>query len=784
MLPILLSFVLAVQDTSVQHRATARAQRRADAVARQARQAQAADSVRAVAAARDRPDAYADGGASDIVTRARASRDRNERLVTSYQVNVTQRIGVGIRALRRDRMLFGQELAAHIEWQRDGPSRVEVTGARQRIPVALRGDRVPEDLDANVMWLVIDPSADYLRLAGDDADGFVHPLSANAEGDYRYASGDTTTLTLPGGHVLRLLELKVTPRRADFNLMSGSLWFDADSYGLVRAVFAPARPFDIEIDGDSGDADDVPAMMKPIRATVRYVSLEYGLYDLRWWMPRYLATDLEAQMGPIKVPMRFERVYGGYRVQGGAEPVAGARRPAGSVRRQERDTTSDSTRIDADSLGKLIATCVQERVDSAAAQRDRDRAAGRHTLGVRIGQNRFQRECWRKLHQDDRWPTTVVIPADTASLLRGQGLGEPILQMGDVISEDELRQLGREIGAIPQRPWQVRPQLPLGVGAILKNARYNRVEALSLGLNGAIDFGRLSLDGLARIGVADREPNFELGLARPARNARYRLGAYRRLEAANPDTKPFSVLNSFNAFFTQRDDGEYYRTLGVELTGANSNAGWWSWRIYGQEERQALVHTNVGLPHLFHSASGFRPNIYAGAARQVGASLALRGTRVLGRNVLVGVEGTVDGASGTFDFARTTGTVRGTITGVGPLAIGLEGAAGTSAGPVPVQSLFYLGGPATLRGYTGGAMAGPSFWRGRIEAATQLPVARLAVFSDVGWAGARTAFSSGRPMWGVGVGASFLDGIIRLDLARRLRAPQAWRFDFYLDGIL
>src|SRR5436190_43241 len=143
--------------------------------------------------------------------------------------------------------------------------------------------------DAYVPWLVLDPAADYLRLAGDDADGFVHPLSESSEADYRFASGDTTSLSLPNGHTIRLLELQVRPRRADFKLMNGSLWFDADSYGLVRAVFAPARPFDIELDGDSGDADDIPAMMKPIRATVRYVTLEYGLYELRWWMPRYLA---------------------------------------------------------------------------------------------------------------------------------------------------------------------------------------------------------------------------------------------------------------------------------------------------------------------------------------------------------------------------------------------------------------------------------------------------------------------------------------------------------------
>ena len=729
-------------------------------------------------------DAYADPGAANLVAQARAQRARNERLVTGYSADVTQRIGVGLRALRRDRMLFGQELAAHIEWHRDGPSQIRVTGARERIPVAMHGDQVPDDLDAHVMWLVLDPSADYLRLAGDDADGFRHPLSEGSESDYRFSSGDTSTITLPNGSTIRLLELVVRPRRADFKLMNGSLWFDANSYGLVRAAFAPARPFDIELDADSGDADDIPAMLKPIRAEVRYVTIEYGLYETRWWMMRYVAVDAEAQASVLKVPVRFERTYEHYRVQGGTEPAPGARRPAGSVRPHDKGSYADSVRnaLPPDSLGKLIASCVQRMIDSAQAQRARERERG--GVQVRISTGRFDRQCSEQLNPDDRWPVTVSVPDDTASLLRSADLGEPILNMGDVISETELRQLGSEIGAIPQQPWMVRPQLPRGVGSILKDARYNRVEALSLGADAKIDFGRLSLDGLGRIGVADWEPNFELGLTRPGRNAAIRLGGYRRLAAANPDVKPFGIINSFGALLLQRDDGEYFRTLGAELTFANTNAGWWSGRVYYEGQRQAGVHTQASLPHLFSGTHVFRPNIVAQSATEAGGSLTLRGSHVLSRSAVLGADVTVDGATGTFDFGRVSGAVRTTITGIGKLAIGLEGAAGTSTGTVPVQSLFFLGGPPTLRGYTGGSIAGPAFWRGRMEVANQLPVVRLALFSDMGWAGPTAGFTSGRPLWGVGAGVSVLDGIIRMDVTKRLRQPQGWRFDVYLDGIL
>src|SRR3990172_1106849 len=143
-------------------------------------------------------DAYGDAGARSLVENARQRRERAERLVTSYRVTVKQRIGVGIRAFRRDRMLYGQEIVADIEWQRDGPSQVTVRGARQRVPVAILGDHVPDDLDANVKWLVFDPAADHLRVIGDDEDdGFSHPLRPGSEADYRFRSGDTTAITLP-----------------------------------------------------------------------------------------------------------------------------------------------------------------------------------------------------------------------------------------------------------------------------------------------------------------------------------------------------------------------------------------------------------------------------------------------------------------------------------------------------------------------------------------------------------------------------------------------------------
>jgi hypothetical protein len=36
----------------------------------------------------------------------------------------------------------------------------------------------------------------------------------------------------------------------------------------------------------------------------------------------------------------------------------------------------------------------------------------------------------------------------------------------------------------------------------------------------------------------------------------------------------------------------------------------------------------------------------------------------------------------------------------------------------------------------------------------------------------------------IGVGASFLDGLLRFDLTRAIRSPTGWRLDLYTDAAL
>ena len=112
-------------------------------------------------------------------------------------------------------------------------------------------------------------------------------------------------------------------------------------------------------------------------------------------------------------------------------------------------------------------------------------------------------------------------------------------------------------------------------------------------------------------------------------------------------------------------------------------------------------------------------------------------------------------------------------------------AGGTSAGVLPLQRNWFLGGSPTVRGLRPGTAVGNAFWLARAEVAHGLGVIRPVVFGDIGWAGDRTAWGEiGNPLSGVGAGFSMMDGLIRFDVARGLQpaGQRQWRVDMYVEG--
>jgi hypothetical protein len=699
-----------------------------------------ADTLLPVADSAALATAYRDDATRELVRLARAHRGVIDASVFRYTATARQRVSLGVRALRRDRLIYRRETASLVDWRRDGASRVEVVGAREAVPIAMSGVRVPDDLDSWARSFIPRPGDDRL-FVNPGGGGFAwHPLVEGGEALYRYATGDTTVIRLPDGGTVRLAELRVTPRERDIRVVTGSFWIELDNHAIVQAVFRPSRDFDMERDlarmspEDAGDVDDVPGFLKPVRFDIRYVTVEYGLWEMRWWMPRLMAFDGSLQLGALRFPITMELTYSDYLV----EP-------------------------DRYGLPELPPLTL-------------------HLAGYPYAKP-----------LSFRHPTHVVM-ADTAQLLTSPMLPASVHAEGErLISEGELRELADRLGALPPVPWEVaRPTVtwPWEPGRGL--LRYNRVEGLSAGARVDWDLTRAHLDLTGRIGTGDRVPNVELGTSVPTLRRSWRAAVYHRIAAADPSARPFGLQNSLSALLLGQDQGLYFRGSGAELR-VEPVAGETRYRarVYGERQVAVERNTDFSLRNLVNDEHRFRPNIEANRADQVGASLQMGRDRGLDpAGARWGGWLDLSAETGTYSFVRPGGTLMGGVPVPGRLMAAAELGAGTTLGgrretgsAAPIQSHWFLGGPTTLRGFAPGTFSGPDHVRARAELATRLPAARLVLFSDAGWAGGFEDYQSSDLAVSAGVGASLLDGLLRFDVARALRPTTQWRLELYVDAL-
>lgn len=709
-------------------------------------------------------DAYLDTTAAQLVRLARERRQVADLSIESYKATAKERISAGLRGIRRDRLLYRREVAGRLEWTRNGTGRIEILGAREVVPVAIKGMQLPSDLGSFMPRLAFDPADNRMLLGWDDDEFVRHPLAPNAEQHYRFKTGGTTTIRLPDGRLVRLIELEIIPRKTDPHNISGSFWLDAETHGVVQAVFRLARDIDILRDLNDEDDKDVPRFIRPLKAAVDYVTIEYGLYDLKWWLPRLIAFEGVVQAGFIRMPLHYERTYSNYEVVGSAQPIS---MPVAEI-------------LQRDSIARA------EGRDAWAGNIDPDSCRSSMRITVRVGARKAKTPTdSTEVMQCGRWQ--IVMPTDTAALLASAELPADVFATGEqLITEGELRELGDRIDKLGG-PAALSQAVPGASLLSVTRMRYNRVEALSVAAHGELDYGTYRGAAIARIGVADLEPNFELELQRPGESHSLTLGGYRRLNSFDPYARPFSFGASIAALAFGRDDADYYRSLGIELKAEPSGAArrWYAARLFAQRESAADKETNFSFRHVLNGDYDFRSNLAADKTEAYGGELTLRASRGLNPDgVRIGGEAYAHGAFGTTDFARGALTLRMGFPLPGKLSGALEGAAGVTSSSPPVQHRWYLGGANTVRGYLAGAVSGETFWRGRAELGYGLPAVRLVGFSDAGWAGSREQFSGGRPLLSAGVGASILDGIIRFDVARGLREPKGWSAMLYFDAAL
>lgn len=702
--------------------------------------------------------AFRDNRAKALLTAARDARLQQDSTLTGYDATTYERmsVGMGFKRIGRDRLFMRSERATRVLWSRGGPAYVEILGKREVIPMLERA--ADADIQSDDVLIPYYPGRESLWVgsglakADIDENEIIHPLARGAEAYYTYATGDSVSFRLPGGKRIELVELVVRPRAPKWNVALGSLWFDVASSLLVRAVYRLAEPMDIwAIAGEDTDDPDhgpprwVKGMISPLRAQVNAVTVEYGLHEGRFWMPRLQALEGSVQAGFLRVPFKIEQSFK-YASVNGTLPMA---IPQIAVGDTARDSVSRAARIAA------------RRVECKDGS-ERTRTIRRNESGL---------------------PVIVRTPCDTAALARSPELPNSIYDEGEELfgkSErdaliSEVLTLNAQPGWIPQKP-----VITYGLGL----TRYNKIEGLSTGIGVRQSLGQgYTARASARIGIADWQPNAELGMSRSNGRSTLALGAYRRLQSANDWTDPFSFGASLSALFFGRDEGFYYRTIGVELAGTPDDSATTSWRLFAEHQSDAKKKTNFSLARSL-GADGFSDNIDADNGNLFGVSAERHGTygldphglRMFGTVRAEAATGFTDYVRGMMDLTVSHGLTRRLD---GALTVG----AGTSGGTVPMQRLWYLGGSQTVRGQQAGAALGDAFWMGRVELGSSFVGARPVVFYDVGWAESRHDFSDqGRPISGAGLGASFMDGLVRFDLARGIYPEKKVRANLYVEA--
>ncbi|MEO5815747.1 MAG: ShlB/FhaC/HecB family hemolysin secretion/activation protein, partial [Gemmatimonadaceae bacterium] len=595
-----------------------------------------------------------------------------------------------------------------------------------------------------------------------------HPLAEGSEAYYTYESGDSATFRLPDGSSIRLRELKVRPRVPKWNLAVGSLWFDLSGGQLVRAAYRMSVPMDIKAvaeEDDSASFEDVPKLIKPMlfpmTASVSAIGVEYGLYQGRFWLPRVQVLEGGANVSFMRVPFKLEQKFEYDRVNAG-QPL-----PPIPV--------DDSTSRRANS-GVQVTVGTPSRSDSSrAARRNARRKQQCDSTGFRT---------YTRTSESNPDPILTTVTCDSLKLANSPDLPGSIYDKGDETFS------GPEIDDLVKQALSMNAQAdfaPLPPTGQLDNVRYNRIEGLSFGARVDQQLGMgYSLHADGRFGVADRQPVLELTASRSDLRRTLSVTAYNRLVSASDWGNPLTLGSSISAFLFGRDEGFYYRASGVELTSLPDEAagGAFIWSLFAEQERTAKQKTTFSLARVVNGAE-FEPNFEAQRGTFFGARTRYMGTLGLdpqGFRLFTDVR--LEGAhadTGAYGRAALDLTASHGIGDAGAAALTV--AAGTSAGILPAQRFWYLGGSQTVRGQRPGREVGDAFWLARAEIARGIGAVRPVIFGDFGWAGNRNDWSKiGLPMSGAGAGMSILDGLIRFDVARGINPERQWRVDTYIEA--
>jgi hypothetical protein len=180
------------------------------------------------------------------------------------------------------RLIKADQLELEVYWRAPSSSKQRVIGWRDRA-------ELPTDIayHRDHLGIIQNNFGPAIRLGeGDEVRDVPHPLSLAGPELYDYALGDTTTITFPQRE-LRVVALKVRPKRFDLPRIAGTVYVDAETADLVRLAFnfTPRAYLDPQLEDVS-------------------VVLDNALCEQRYWLPYRQEIEIRRRATWLDVPAR------------------------------------------------------------------------------------------------------------------------------------------------------------------------------------------------------------------------------------------------------------------------------------------------------------------------------------------------------------------------------------------------------------------------------------------------------------------------------------------------
>ena len=740
-----------------------------------------------------------------FVERARQQRFWVDSTLLSYRATAYERVTAGgsVAVVGRERILGRRETVGDVTWSRAAGAHIALTGRRRERSTSFdlpnpTGDRlvpIPWYPGMDALWTPSfnGPRGTNGRDADVDTTNLIHPLANGSEAYYTFSLGDSASIALQDGRRITLRELRARPRTPRWNLSIGSYWFDLDRMQLARAVYRLAVPYDVwtevAVAGAKGLPWYVKAVTQPLKAELQAVTLEYGLHESRFWLPRVRRVDGTVRAGPIEATVTIEQGFRYASVNAVADmptiPVANVALRAEfdslNARSQQWWRDRSTLRTAADSVawnGRRLA------MDSAWGQY-RARAEAQSNADCRLTGVRYQ----TSTRLGNAVVTRVAIPCDSTKLANAPELSGGLFAQRAERYASTMDDATRD--ALGLRAQAAFSPQPLTTHMGLEYLRFNRVEALSVGAAVRQQLGagwRWELN--ARGSLGDRQLNGEWTATRANGAGEVSVAGYRRLVQADDYGAAFTPFSSLQNVMSAQDEQFYFRAAGAEAmwrsTGRGAGATRRELRLFAEWQQGVSTQAAVSLPWLLDRSRTFQRNVIDTLPYPGGALYGVQWRLLAARGVeqegwRLGSAWRLEAATGTASYLRAAADLSVNRAFTRTLRATAMVSGGTSAGTLPRHRWWNMGGWQTVRGLTAGSMRGDAYWmtRGEISWARMGRV-QPGLFWDAGWAGERRRFPARQAVRSsVGGGAALFGLPVRAEVARELAAGARWRVDVY-----